>query len=182
MLASETLWDRIAGCLHGLLIGNALGSPVEGWSAAQITAEFGKLDKMVEVAGRHWRPRGLHTDDGQQALAVLDAICADPEHPEQRFAELMVELRDAAPQRSGRWGLHRAVSRDFRHTVRAMQATGLDKPHAHAAPNAGNGSVPEGIGTLTRTGAPATWTCSIGRSSGSLLRSRLCCVPSAVIC
>lgn len=140
MLASETLWDRIAGCLHGLLIGNALGSPVEGWSAAQITAEFGKLDKMVEVAGRHWRPRGLHTDDGQQALAVLDAICADPEHPEQRFAELMVELRDAAPQRSGRWGLHRGVSRDFRHTVRAMQATGLEKPHAHAAPNAGNGA------------------------------------------
>jgi ADP-ribosyl-[dinitrogen reductase] hydrolase len=140
MLALETLWDRIAGCLHGLLIGNAIGSPVEGWSAAQIEAEFGKLDQMVEVPGRHWRPRGLHTDDGQQALAVLDAICTDPEHPEQRFAELMVELRDAAPQRSGRWGLHRGVTRDFRHTVRGMQATGLDKPFAHATPSADNGA------------------------------------------
>ncbi|KIG15663.1 putative ADP-ribosylglycohydrolase [Enhygromyxa salina] len=140
MLAPEMLWDRIAGCLHGLLIGNSLGSPVEGWTAAQIEAEFGTLDQMVEVRGRHWRPRGLHTDDGQQALAVLDAICTDPEHPEQRFAELMVELRDAAPQRSGRWGLHRGVSRDFRHTVRGMQATGLDKPFAHATPSAGNGA------------------------------------------
>ena len=140
MLASETLWDRIAGCLHGLLIGNALGSPVEGWTAAQIQAEFGRLEQMVEVSGRHWRPLGLHTDDGQQALAVLDAICTDPEHPEQRFAELMVELRDAAPQRSGRWGLHRGVNRDFRHTVRGMQATGLDKPFAHAMASADNGA------------------------------------------
>ena len=140
MLTSEALWDRIAGCLHGLLIGNAIGSPVESWTAAQIQAEFGTLDQMVEVPGRHWRPRGLHTDDGQQALAVLDAICTDPEHPEQRFAELMVELRDAAPQRSGRWGLHRGVSRDFRHTIRGMQATGIDKPFAHATASAGNGA------------------------------------------
>lgn len=140
MLASEALWDRVAGCLHGLLIGDALGCPVEGWSAAEIRAEFGRLDQMVELSGQRWRPRGLHSDDGQQALAVLDAICRDPERPELPFSELLVALRDAAPQRSGRFGLHRGVGRNFRQTVRSMQAAGFDDPYAHATPSAGNGA------------------------------------------
>ena len=140
MLASEALWDRVAGCLHGLLIGDALGCPVEGWTAAEIRSEFGRLDQMVELSGQRWRPRGLHSDDGQQALAVVDAICRDPEKPERPFCELLVALRDAAPQRSGRFGLHRGVGRNFRQTVRGIQAMGLDNPHAHAAPSAGNGA------------------------------------------
>ncbi len=140
MLASEALWDRVAGCLHGLLIGDALGCPVEGWTAAEIRAEFGRLDQMVELSGQRWRPRGLHSDDGQQALAVVDAICRDPEHPERPFCELLVALRDAAPQRSGRFGLHRGVGRNFRQTVRGMQATGVGNPFAHATPTAGNGA------------------------------------------
>jgi ADP-ribosyl-[dinitrogen reductase] hydrolase len=140
MLASEALWDRVAGCLHGLLIGDALGCPVEGWTASEIRAEFGRLDQMVELSGQRWRPRGLHSDDGQQALAVLDAICLDPERPERPFSELLVALRDAAPQRSGRFGLHRGVGRNFRQTVRSMQAAGYDDPYAHATPSAGNGA------------------------------------------
>ena len=140
MLEPETLWDRIAGSLHGLLVGDALGCPVEGWTPEQIRTQYGRLDDMIEGVGRRWRPRGLHSDDGQQALAVLDAICTDPEQPEVPFIELMVALRDAAPQRSGRWGLHRGVGRNFRHTIRGLQATGSSKPHAHASKSAGNGA------------------------------------------
>lgn len=141
MLSSDALWDRVAGCLHGLLIGDALGCPVETWSADQIKAEFGRLDRMVELTGRSWRPLGLHTDDGQQALAIIDAICRDPEHPEQAFAELLVAMRDAAPQRSGRFGLHRGVGRNFRQTVRSLQAGGGHKGiYGHAMPSAGNGA------------------------------------------
>jgi ADP-ribosyl-[dinitrogen reductase] hydrolase len=140
MLASEALWDRVAGCLHGLLIGDALGCPVEGWTAAEIRSEFGRLDQMVELSGQRWRPRGLHSDDGQQTLAVLDAICRSPDQPERPFSELLVALRDAAPQRSGRFGLHRGVGRNFRQTVRSMQAAGYDNPYAHATPSAGNGA------------------------------------------
>ncbi len=140
MLEGEALWDRVAGCLHGLLIGDALGCPVEGWTAAEIAAEFGRLDRMTEVPGRQWRPSGLHSDDGQQALAVLDAICKDPEHPELRFVELMVAMRNAAPQRAGRWGLHRGVGRNFRQTIRGFQATGSRDPFAHATVTAGNGA------------------------------------------
>lgn len=140
MLEAEALWDRVAGCLHGLLIGDALGCPVENWTAAQIAAEFGRLDSMTEVPGAYWRPRGLHSDDGQQALAVLDAICKDPERPELRFVDLMIALRDAAPQRGGRWGLHRGVGRNFRQTIRGFQSTGSQDPFAHATRTAGNGA------------------------------------------
>lgn len=140
MLEGEALWNRVAGCLHGLLVGDALGCPVEGWTPAEIAAEFGLLDQMAEVPGRLWRPRGLHSDDGQQALAVVDAICMDPERPELRFVDLMIALRDAAPQRAGRWGLHRGVGRNFRQTIRGFQSTGSQDPFAHATPTAGNGA------------------------------------------
>lgn len=140
MLAGEALWDRVAGCLHGLLVGDALGCPVEGWKAAQIQAEFGVLDQMAEVPGRRWRPRGLHSDDGQQALGVLDAICRDQARPELPFIELMIALRDAVPQRGNRWGLHRGVGRNFRQTIRGFQSTGSQDPFAHATVTAGNGA------------------------------------------
>jgi ADP-ribosyl-[dinitrogen reductase] hydrolase len=140
MLGAEALWDRVAGCLHGLLIGDALGCPVEGWTAGEIAAAFGRLDRMTEIPGRDFRPRGLHSDDGQQALAVLDAICKDPEHPELRFVDLMIAMRDAAPQRGGRWGLHRGVGRRFRQTIRGFQSTGSQDPFAHATATAGNGA------------------------------------------
>ena len=123
-----------------MLIGDALGCPVEGWTPDQIASQFGRLDRMAEVPGPGWRPRGLHSDDGQQALAVLDAICKDPERPELRFLELMLALRDAAPQRSGRWGLHRGVGRNFRQTIRGFQSTGSQDPFAHATVTAGNGA------------------------------------------
>lgn len=140
MLGGEALWDRVAGCLHGLLVGDALGYPVEGWTAEQIATEFGRLDHMTEVPGARWHPRGLHSDDGQQALAVVDAICKDPERPELRFVELMIAMRDAAPQRGGRWGLHRGVGRNFRQTIRGFQSTGSQNPFAHATATAGNGA------------------------------------------
>jgi len=140
MLAGEALWDRVAGCLHGLLVGDALGCPVEGWTAAQISAQFGVLEEMAEVPGQRWRPRGLHSDDGQQALGVLDSICWDQERPELRFIELMIALRDAAPQRGGRWGLHRGVGRNFRQTIRGFQSSGSQDPFAHATATAGNGA------------------------------------------
>ena len=95
---------------------------------------------MAEVPGRRWRPRGLHSDDGQQALGVLDAICRDPTRPELSFIDLMIALRDAAPQQGGRWGLHRGVGRNFRQTIRGFQATGSQDPFAHATMTAGNGA------------------------------------------
>jgi ADP-ribosyl-[dinitrogen reductase] hydrolase len=60
----KNLADRIAGSLYGLLlVGDALGCPVEGWSPSKITTTYGVLREMEE-ATENGRPRGLHSDDG----------------------------------------------------------------------------------------------------------------------
>ena len=54
------LRDRIAGALYGLLVGDAFGCPVEGWSAARIHQTYGRLTEMEEPQGR-WRGRARPT-------------------------------------------------------------------------------------------------------------------------
>ena len=62
--------DRLTGATVGLLCGDALGMPVEGWSAEKIEGRFGWLDRMIP--GR--LPAGGYTDDGQMALGLLDSL------------------------------------------------------------------------------------------------------------
>ena len=132
----STLRDRIAGSLYGLLVGDAFGCPVEGWTAQQINRAYGRLTEMEEPRGR-WRPRGLHSDDGQQALAVCDALLEDPAHPGPAFARRLVEMRRLGPQRAG-FGLHRGTGSNFRRTVEALAGgTAWD---GAASPTAGNGA------------------------------------------
>jgi len=130
--------DRIAGSLYGLLLGDAFGCPVEGWSAWKITEVYrGALEEMVEPSER-WRPRGLHSDDGQQAMALCQAILSHPDQPEIEFARLLVEMLRAGPVRKGSFGLHRGTGRNFRRTVQVL-AEGGDMASA-AQPSAGNGT------------------------------------------
>ncbi|EDM75825.1 probable ADP-ribosylglycohydrolase [Plesiocystis pacifica SIR-1] len=140
MLSEDAAWDRVAGCMHGLLIGDALGCPVEGWTPMAIERRFGTLINYEHVPGPHWRPRGLHSDDGQQALAVADAIALDPKAPEREFAKLLVALREAGPQQVGRWGLHRGVGSNLRQTVRGLMAATKDDPLAFGVRSGGNGA------------------------------------------
>ena len=126
--------DRIAGSLYGLLIGDALGCPVETWTPGDIARRYGRLTEMVEPMG-HWRPRGLHSDDGQQALALCDALLIAPEAPELAFATILVDLFRAGPGR--RCGLHRGTGTNFRATVNALAAGAA--PHDAGQPSAGNG-------------------------------------------
>jgi ADP-ribosyl-[dinitrogen reductase] hydrolase len=132
----SVLRDRIAGSLYGLLVGDAFGCPVEGWSAQQIARTYGRLTEMEEPRNR-WRPRGLHSDDGQQALAVCDALLENPAHPGPEFARRMVEMLRLGPQRSA-FGLHRGTGGNFRRTVAAL-AGGAPWDGA-ATPTAGNGA------------------------------------------
>src|SRR5690348_7630057 len=130
------LRDRIAGSFYGLLIGDALGCPVEGWSQAQIARTFGRITEMEEPRGR-WRPRGLHSDDGQQAIAVCDAVLAAPDHPGPVFARLIVEMLRQGP-RAAAFGLHRGTGGNFRSAVAAL-AAGAAWDRA-ASVSAGNGA------------------------------------------
>ena len=61
---------RLAGSLVGLLCGDALGMPVEGWPGQRIRAVLGRLTDMRP--GR--LPAGAYTDDGQMALGLVEAL------------------------------------------------------------------------------------------------------------
>lgn len=74
--------ERAAGCLWGLAWGDVLGAPVEGWSATEIASAFGVYAGLpAALPGerrRRQRRLGLHTDDTQQALALLN-VCLSAE-------------------------------------------------------------------------------------------------------
>lgn len=62
--------DRLVGSLIGLMTGDALGMPVEGWPWPRIAARFGWLKEMID--GRF--PAGTYTDDGQMALGLVESM------------------------------------------------------------------------------------------------------------
>src|SRR5262245_43438281 len=96
-----TQHDRIRGSLLGLAWGDAFGCPVEGWQTETIRKVFGDyrqlpddypLDQLVPLGKRvlrHLRPLGLHTDDTQQALALVN-VCLSGWWPEA-WGEWLVE-------------------------------------------------------------------------------------------
>ena len=78
-------YSRLAGAAIGTMCGDALGMPVEGWSADAIAQRFGRLDAMLP--GR--LPEGSYTDDSQMMIAILETVAQagglDPIHLACRF-------------------------------------------------------------------------------------------------
>lgn len=76
---------RLAGAALGTMIGDALGMPVEGWSAEEIQARHGRLQTFV--AGR--LAAGSYTDDSQMMMAILETLAEhgrlEPTHLAMRF-------------------------------------------------------------------------------------------------
>lgn len=85
--APAVSFERLAGSALGLMCGDALGMPVEGWTAAAIEARFGRLDSMQP--GR--LPAGSYTDDSQMMMAILETLaargCLDGPYLARRFRE-----------------------------------------------------------------------------------------------
>lgn len=83
--APAVSYQRLAGAALGTMCGDALGMPVEGWSAEAIQERYGRLDRMLP--GR--LPAGSYTDDSQMMLAILETLAQrgrlDPEYLAQRF-------------------------------------------------------------------------------------------------
>jgi len=46
-ISKEALYDKIAGCLVGSAIGDAMGAPTEMWSRTQINREYGYVDSLA---------------------------------------------------------------------------------------------------------------------------------------
>lgn len=65
------LRDAFRGSLLGTAVGDALGRPVKGWSAARIAREHGELRDMVG------HPRGRYTEDTQTMIALVEWLLED---------------------------------------------------------------------------------------------------------
>jgi ADP-ribosylglycohydrolase len=84
--------ERIRGGLYGLLIGDALGVPYEFHSAADIPDA--NLVEMTPPKGfsrsHHGVPEGTWSDDGAQALILLESLRQDNSLSLADFATLLV--------------------------------------------------------------------------------------------
>lgn len=72
--------NKIQGSLLGVAIGDALGAPVEVWSAEKIKALYGKITKYHQPRDHKYlddnRPLGKTTDDWQLTAATIKALIA----------------------------------------------------------------------------------------------------------
>lgn len=136
--------ERIEGTLLGLAWGDVLGCPVEGWTATQIEHVFGRYAALPEVyplarmprdefIRGHLRPLGLHSDDTQQALALLHVCLAPGGFVLARWGEAMVE---GAVARA--W---RGTGRNFRSAVAQIR---------RGIPASVSGSPSAGVGAAMR--------------------------------
>jgi ADP-ribosylglycohydrolase len=84
--------DRIRGAVYGLLVGDALGVPYEFHAAAEIPDA--NLVEMVPPKGfaraHAGTPSGTWSDDGAQALLLLESLRQSPKLSLTDFAALLV--------------------------------------------------------------------------------------------
>ena len=72
-----SLKDKVRGCLWGIVLGDALGAPVEGYSAAKIQELHTRILQFKQPIGHKWfndQPLGFWTDDTQLSFAVLKGL------------------------------------------------------------------------------------------------------------
>jgi poly(ADP-ribose) glycohydrolase ARH3 len=70
---SEDLRDAFRGSLLGTAVGDALGRPVKGWSAARIARELGEIREMIG------HPAGRTTEDTEMMMVVAQWLLDDAE-------------------------------------------------------------------------------------------------------
>ncbi|MDP3155546.1 MAG: ADP-ribosylglycohydrolase family protein [Archangium sp.] len=133
----STLDERAAGCLWGLAWGDALGAPIEGWTEAEIAATFGAyselprtLDAVPSSKRRQKRRLGLHTDDTQQALALLAVVLSPGGWSPTAWAQCLV--------RGEQLGAWRGTGRHFDGAVQKLAAGA--SPEQAGSPSAGIGA------------------------------------------
>lgn len=84
--------DRIAGGIYGLLIGDAFGVPYEFYKAAQLPP-YEKIDMIPPAGFKKTYPQvedGTWSDDGAQALCLLDSLLNQGEFSLERFSDLLL--------------------------------------------------------------------------------------------
>jgi ADP-ribosylglycohydrolase len=94
----DRLKDKIQGMFMGIAIGDALGMPVETFSADRIEREFDEqITDYVSAEGHKWfdgREPGTWTDDTQLSLAVAEALIEKKEFDMDSIAQHHVKALD----------------------------------------------------------------------------------------
>lgn len=139
--------NQIKGSLYGLIWGDVLGCPVETWKEQEIIAVYGAykalptsypLDKIKQsdkTRVKRLRPIGLYSDDGQQALALINTCLQPKGYHSMNWRNLLVNGME-----KGAW---RGIGGFFTKAVNRMQkGVRTDQAGSHSA----------GIGSAMRVG------------------------------
>lgn len=133
---------KIVGSLLGLAWGDILGSPVEGWRAAEIRTIYGsyttlpkeyplrKIKEYKKGKLARLRPLGLHSDDTQQALALIHVCLSNSNWTSEAWANTLV-----LGMQKGAW---RGYGRSFSSAIHQIQKGA--KPQESGSRSAGIGA------------------------------------------
>lgn len=93
--------DRIKGALYGVVLGDALGAPLEFMTQEEIRRRHG--GKVKEMIGGGWLDvePGEITDDTQMTLAVAQGIVANPENPIEGIGQRFIDWISKGPKDVG---------------------------------------------------------------------------------
>ncbi|HVM60960.1 MAG TPA: ADP-ribosylglycohydrolase family protein [Verrucomicrobiae bacterium] len=136
-MTSAQAKSKFAGALLGTFVGDALGMPVEGWSAERIAFMLGSLDEMKSAApwlrfysalyglltdpknvlGPVRLGRGTYTDDTQMMIGVAESLAAcggfDGADMARRFVENFDPRRGYGPgAKKAIYGLREGIAWD----------------------------------------------------------------------
>jgi ADP-ribosyl-[dinitrogen reductase] hydrolase len=119
------LEDRLTGCLLGVALGDALGLPAEGMSAAAVRRRFGRVDRFHLLGST-----GFVSDDTEQTALLAQSLVRCPSDPETCAAAFRRALLGWFLRLP--WGIGMA-------TVRACIRAGVGLRES-GVPSAGNGA------------------------------------------
>ncbi len=125
--SSQGLRDAFRGALVGTAVGDALGRPVKGLSAARIAREHGEVRDLLG------HPRGRYTEDTQMMIVVAEWLLDDGALDGGSLAERIEREHD--PGRD-----YGRTTTDFLRRVRAGEGWETAGEHAFARGSFGNGA------------------------------------------
>ena len=107
--------DRFRGCLYGVAVGDALGMPTEGYTAAEIKSLFGPIRDMMPAPQGHFHTglqAGQWTDDTEETLLLAESMIESSGFSAERFAEKLTAWGTA-------WTLDERLNRGVGFTTRS---------------------------------------------------------------
>ncbi len=142
--------DRFRGCLLGVAVGDALGMPVEGYSAEEIESKFGRVKDMMPAPEGHFHSglaAGQFTDDTEETLLLAESMIEASGFSAERFADKLMSWGSL-------WTLDEKLSRGVgfttRSSVESMLAGTSWKESGLTIPTCGSAMRAAPIGLLYR--------------------------------